>query len=136
MPEVPLGAERWIGIWVEACKLGDYVEEQLRRQYLIIEELWSEFQGGFDAQTRINKKQVKLIRDFVSHANCNNPDIIALVEPDLPSAVVVVNGAKRVTFQRTVEHRNYISRFEVVSRDLARFLVDKKMLQVGKVSGV
>lgn len=134
MPEVPLGAERWVVIWVEACKLGDYVEEKLRRQYLIIEELWSEFQGGYDAQTRINKKRVKLIRDFVSHASCDNPDIIALIEPDLPSAVV--NGAKRVAFQRTVEHRNYISRFEVISRELARSLVDKKMVQFGNVYGV
>lgn len=136
MPEVPLEAKRWIGIWVEACKLGEYVEEQLRRQYLIIEELWSEFHGSFDAQIRADKKRVKLVRDFVSHANCNNPDIIALVEPDLPSAVIVVNGGKRVTFQRTGEHRNYISRFEVISRELSRSLVDMKMRQFGNVSGV
>jgi hypothetical protein len=136
MPEVPIEAERWIGIWVEAIKLGDYVEEQLRRQYLIIEELWSEFQSSFDAPARADIKRVKLIRDFVSHASCNNADIIGLVEPDLPSAVVIVDGAKTVAFQRTVEHKNYISRFEVVSRELARSLVDIKMRQFGNVCGV
>lgn len=136
MPEVPLEAERWIGIWVEASKLSDYVEEQLRRHYLIIEELWSEFQSSFDAPTRADKKRVKLIRDFVSHASCNNVDIIALVEPSLPSAVVIENGAKRVAFQRTVEHRNYVSGFEVISRELARSLVGMKMRQFGTVSSV
>ncbi len=136
MPEVPIEAERWIGIWVEAMKLRDYVEEQLRRQYLIIEELWSELQSSFGATTHANKKRIKLIRDFVSHASCNNADIIALVEPDLPSAVVIDNGTKTVAFQRTVEHRNYVSRFEVVSRQLARSLVDMKMRQFGNVSGV
>lgn len=136
MPQVPLEAKRWIQIWVEACKLGEYVEEQLRRQYLIIEELWNEFHGTFDAQSRADKKQIKLIRDFVSHANCSNQDIVALIEQDLPTAVLVINGVKKVAFQRTVEHRNYISRFEVKSRKIARTLVDMKMRQFGVISGV
>ncbi len=136
MPEVPLEAARWITMWTEAIKLGDYVEEQLRRHYLIIEELWEEFQNTFDTAIRADKKRVKLIRDFVSHDSCGNPKIIALVEPDLPSAVVNVNGKKRVSFLRTVEHRNYVSRFEVISRSLARSLVDMKMQQFGGVSGV
>jgi hypothetical protein len=136
MPEVPLEAGRWVGIWVETNKLSDYVEEQLRRQYLIIEELWDEFQSTLDASIRADKKRVKLIRDFVSHASCDNPNVIALVEPDLPSAVITVNGTKSVAFQRNVEHRNYISRFEVISRKLASSLVNMKMLQYGNVYGV
>jgi hypothetical protein len=136
MPEVPLEAGRWIGIWVEANKLSDYVEEQLRRQYLIIEELWDEFESTLDASIRTDKKRVKLIRHFVSHDKCGNPNIIALVEPDLPSAVITVNGTKSVAFQRNVEHRNYISRFEVISRELARSLVDMKMCQYGNVCRV
>lgn len=136
MPEVPLEAERWVGVWVEAFKLKDYVEEQLRRQYLIIEELWDEFKYSFNDKVRHDKKQVKHIRDFVSHASCHNSDIIALVENDLQSAVVYVNGAKHVAFRRIVEHRNYIAKFEIKSRDLARDLVDKKMNQIGRVSGV
>lgn len=136
MPQIPLEAKRWIQIWVEACKLGEYVEEQLRRQYLIIEELWNEFNSTFDAQSKADKRQIKLIRDFVSHASCNNVDIVTLIEPDIPTAVHVVNGVKRVAFQRTVEHRNYISRFEVKSRKIARTLVDMKMRQFGSVSGI
>ena len=136
IPEVPLEAKRWIDIRVEACKLTEYVEEQLRRQYLIIEELWDEFKSTLDASIHEDKKRVKLIRDFVSHASCDNPKIIALVEPDLPSAVIVINGGKGVSFQRTVEHRNYISRFEVTSREIARSLVDMKMRQFGNVSVV
>lgn len=136
IPQVPLEAKRWIQIWVEACKLEEYVEEQLRRQYLIIEELWNDFKDSFDAQSVADKKRVKLIRHFVSHANCDNPNIIALVESDLPSAVLIVNGRKRVAFQRTVEHRNYISRFEVKSREIARSLVNMKMREFGNVSSV
>ena len=136
IPQVPLEAYRWIQTWVEAYKLNEYVEEQLRRQYLIIEELWNELHGIFDAQTKTDKKQVKLIRDFVSHASCDNKDIATLIENDLPSAVQVVNGTKRVAFQRTIEHRNYISRFEVKSREIARMLVDTKMRQFGSVFGV
>jgi hypothetical protein len=136
MPEVPLEAERLVVMWKEVNKLGDYVEEQLRRHYLIIEELWDEFQNSFDANDHAHMKQVKLIRDFVSHAVCDNKAVIALVEPNLPSAVVTVKGEKRVTFLRTVEHRNYVAQFEVVSRKLARSLVDMKMRQFGRVAGV
>lgn len=136
MPEVPLEAERWVVMWVEANKLGDYVEEQLRRHYLIIEELWDEFQNSFAAAAHSDKERVKLVRDFVSHASCRNAHVIALVEPDLPSAVVTVNGKKRVSFARTVEHRNFVSRFEVVARDLARSLAVMKMQQFGRVVAV
>ncbi len=136
IPQVPLEAKRWIQVWVECTKFSEYVEEQLRRQYLIIEELWQELNQIFDATKREEKRQVKLIRDFVSHASCVNPDVISLIEHDLPSAVQVVNGKKQVSFKRTVEHRNYISRFEVKSREIARSLVDYKMKQLGIVSGV
>lgn len=136
MPEVPIEAERWVKIWVEACKFGDYVEEQIRRHYLIIEELWDEFRGDFDDRCHHSRKQIKLIRDFVSHANCDNKHIIALVEPNLKSAVVYIKGDRRVAFQRTVEHRNYVAQFEAKSRELAHALIDKKMHQFGVVSGV
>jgi hypothetical protein len=136
MPEVPLGAKRWVAMWTEIMKLGDYVEEQLRRHYLIIEELWDEFQNSFDVAACADKERVKLVRDFVSHASCDNPAVIALVEHDLTSAVIMVNGKKRVAFQRTVEHRNYVSQFEAVSRGLARSLVAMKMQQLGRVTGV
>jgi hypothetical protein len=136
IPQVPLEAKRWIQVWVECTKLSGYVEEQLRRQYLIIEELWQELHHIFDENKRAEKRTVKLIRDFVSHASCENKDIVSLVENDLPSAVHIINGKKQVSFQRTVEHRNYISRFEVTSREMARDLVNCKMKQLGIVSSV
>lgn len=136
MPEVPLEAERWVIIWKEVNKLGDYVEEQLRRHYLIIEELWDEFQNSFDANDHADKIQVNLIRDFVSHPICDNRNVIAFVKSKLSSAVVTVKGSERVRFLRTVvEHRNYVAQFEVVSRKLAQSLVDMKMRQLGRVSG-
>jgi hypothetical protein len=123
-------------MWTEANKLQAYVEEQLRRHYLIIEELWGEFQHTFGADVGERKKRVKLIRDFVSHESCCKRDVIALVESDLASAVVSVQGKKRVRFLRNVEHRNFVGRFEVISRGLARSLVDMKMQQFGGVAPV
>ena len=76
IPEVPLEAERLVVMWKEVNKLGDYVEEQLRRHYLIIEELWDEFQNSFDVVDHTHKEQVKLIRHFVSHAFCCNTRVI------------------------------------------------------------
>jgi hypothetical protein len=136
LPQIPLEAERWIRTWIESTKLNDYVEEQLRRHYLIIEELWQDNHQIFDASQRADKKSIKLIRHFVSHESCKDPEVVALIENDLPSAVVMLNGAKHVRFNRTTEHRNYIARFEVKAREIARALVDRKMRQLGVVSSV
>ncbi|HUU41930.1 MAG TPA: hypothetical protein VMW42_13425 [Desulfatiglandales bacterium] len=105
LPQVPLEAKRLIQIWVECTKLSGYVEEQLRRQYLIIEELWQEFHHIFDANKWAEKRQVKLIRHFVSHASCDDPAVVSLIEHDLPSALELVNGNKQVSFKRTVCNR-------------------------------
>lgn len=131
IPQLPLEAKRWILIWVEASQFNDYVEEQLRRHYLIIEELWQELHHIFDKSQKEEKKKIKLIRDFVSHAHLDNVDIISLVKNDLPSAYD--EEKNRVQFKRTTEHRNYISQFEVKSRQIARALVEEKIKQLGDV---
>jgi len=136
LPQVPLEARRWVHIWLECTKLSGYVEEKLRRQYLIIEELWPELHPTFNSTQKSDKKDIKLIRDFVSHASCENSDVVSLVEKDLPSGVELINGKKHVRFQRTIEHRNYVARFEVKSREIARALVNSKMRQFGMVPGV
>lgn len=137
MPEIPVEASRWVTLWVETGKLSEYVEEQLRRHYLIIEELWDELHGALGPKESEQHKRVKLIRDFVSHARCDNKNVITLVESDLPSAVVYdASGNKRVAFDRSIEHRNFVSRFEVVARGLARSLVEMKMQRLGIVRGV
>jgi len=133
IPQVPLEAKRWILIWVEASQFDDYVEEQLRRHYLIIEELWQELHHIFDESQRAEKKKIKLIRDFVSHAHLDNDDIISLVKYDLPSAYD--EEKNRVQFKRTTEHRNFINNYEVKSRQIARALVEAKIKQLGVVSG-
>ena len=136
IPQVPLEAKLWIQIWIESTALHGYVEEQLRRQYLIIEELWQELHHIFDENERAEKIKIKLIRDFVSHASCDSHDIVSLIKPHLPSAVQIINGKERVSFNRTIEHRNYISFYEVTSREMARRLVNYKMKQIGVVSNV
>lgn len=136
IPQVPIEAKKWIKIWLECSKFDEYVEEQLRRYYLIIEELWDEFNHKFDQTTKVEKNKIKLIRDFVSHAYCENKDIISLVEYNLPSAVKIIKQKKRIIFQRTDEHRNYIAPVAGKSKEIARKLISFKMKQFGNVSGV
>ena len=59
LPELPLEAKRWIQIWTEATKFHGFVEEQLRRQYLIIEELWQEHHHIFTVEQKAEKRRVK-----------------------------------------------------------------------------
>lgn len=99
LPQIPLEAKRWIQIWTESTKLHDYVEEQLRRHYLIIEELWQENHQILDASQKAEKLNIKLIRDFVSHASCINPEVVSLVEKKLPSAVADVEREKACVLQ-------------------------------------
>ena len=136
LPQIPLEAERWIRIWIESGKLNEYVEEQLRRHYLIIEELWQDNDQNFDAKQIADKNNIELIRHFISHESCDNRKVVALIEKELPSAVVMLNGKKHVRFNRTIEHRNYIARYESKAREIARILVNNKMRQLGIVSSV
>ena len=128
IPQVPLECERWIKTITEAHKLSDYVEEQLRRYYLIIEELWGELKSLYDEDTQDKITLVKLVRDFVSHDSCKNPRIRELVKPSLPSSIIDING-ERVRFLRNVEHRDFVAKYATIAHEIAKSLVNKKMEQ-------
>lgn len=128
MPQIPLECRRWIVTLTETTRLSSYVEEQLRRHYLIIEELWDEFSDGLDATRETSKQEIKWIRDFVSHPVCDKRSaLVSFISSLLPSAIVQGADKPTVRFLRNVEHRNFVARYEVVSRVLATNLVQMKI---------
>lgn len=130
MPSLPLECERWVLTLAEAYIFGQYVEEQFKRQYLIIEELWDEFAAEFDAATKNKREELKLIRDFVSHPVCCNKKIVEFVSNKLPSSIFYDGTEARVRFlSNDTTHRNFVARYEVKSREISRSLVEKKILQ-------
>ena len=125
MPQAPLGAERWIRTFAEAGDFSDYVEEQLRRHYLVIEELWGIYALKFDAADQANRGDIGLIRHFVSHAECKGEKVVQLISAHLSSAVVSGRSKPTVRFDRlSVEHRNFIARYAVDSDRIARKLIE------------
>lgn len=126
MPQVPLGAERWIRTFAEAGDFEDYVEEQLRRHYLVIEELRDKQGSELDPGDQQRCEEISLIRDFVSHAECDrNRKLVDLISAQVPSAVVAGRSKPTVRFDRlSTEHRNFVARYEVDSRRIARKLIE------------
>lgn len=131
MPEFPIEAERWVQTLVEACKFSGYVDETFRREYFIIEELWGEFSLCFTPQERDERRDLKRIRHFISHERCADPDVVALVRQGLPQAFHSDSAGDYVRFERTVDHRNFVARFQSKTRALARKLVKLKLNQLG-----
>jgi len=88
IPALPLECERWVLTLAEAHRFGDYVEEHLKRDYLIIEELWDEFKNKINnvqiTQGLIDK--IRLTRNFVSHQICRDGEVIDHVLNELSSA--------------------------------------------------
>jgi len=125
IPQVPLGAERWIRTFVEAGDFSDYVEEQLRRHYLVIEELWDTYASKLDAVDQVRREDIGLIRHFVSHAECSSKKVVQFISTHLPSAIVSGKSKPTVRFDRlSTEHRNFVARYEVDSGRIARKLIE------------
>lgn len=124
MPQAPLEAERWIRTFAEAGALSGFVEEQLRRHYLLIEELGDRFMANLEDVDRDEIEVTKILRDFVSHAECSGEKVVRFVSEHLPSAVVSGRSRPTVRFDRlNPEHRALVARHEVRSARIARELV-------------
>jgi hypothetical protein len=125
MPQVSLRAGRWIRTFAEAGDFLDYAEEQLRRHYLIIEELWDTYASKFDAGDQSKREVIGLIRHFVSHVECNHEKVVQFISARLPNAVVAGRSRPTVRFDRlSVEHRNFVGRCVPDSERIARELIE------------
>ena len=125
MPQIPLAAERWVRTLAEAGDFGGYVEEQLRRHFLIIEELWETYGSRFDNADQAKCKEIRCVRNFVSHYDCTREPVLGFIIINLPSAEVQRSSHRAVRFDRTSqEHRTFVARFAVDSERIARRLVE------------
>lgn len=130
MPSVPLILKRHIINIVQAEELDAYSEhyedEQLKRWFLIIEEL----ETHNDSQIY---KNLRSARNFVSHPTSNAPETVEFIKKELPSSVYV-NSCKKeeARYQRDdPTHRGFVSKYEVMARQLARGLIEKEILKEG-----
>ncbi|HEU0153179.1 MAG TPA: hypothetical protein VFQ84_07535 [Arenimonas sp.] len=126
-PQVPLEARRLILTMAEASLFDGFVEERLRRHFLVIEELWEDFKDQFGPEDHEWHEKLTKVRNFVSHPRCRSA--FGLVSPDLPSAVLP-GLVKAVQFERTIEHRNFIAKFETQSQRIAVQLIKRKFPQI------
>ena len=125
MPQMPLGAERWIRTFAEAGDFSGYQEEQLRRYYLIIEELWDTYALRFDPADQAASKRIGLIRHFVSHVECGGQEVVKFISEQLPSSAVSGRNLPTVRFDRlSAEHRNFVGRNVPDSERIARKLIE------------
>lgn len=124
MPQIPLGAERWVRTFSEAGDFSGYVEEQLRRHYLIVEELWETHASLFDNVEQAKCGEIRLVRNFVSHSECTSRSVVTFITANLPSAQMQSSSSPAVRFdRRSQEHQAFVARFAVDSERIARKLV-------------
>lgn len=136
MPQVPLAAERWVRTLAEAGDLEGYVEEQLRRHYLIIEELWEDYALRFDDVDKARCEEIRCVRNFVSHSKCTRDPTLGFITTNLPSAEVQQSSPRAVRFDRiSQEHRAFVARYAVDSERIARMLVQLKIEDLRSMSG-
>jgi hypothetical protein len=124
LPQLPQSAARWVRTYTETRKFGGFPDEVLKRFYLIIEELWPVYGAHATTVQKQDEREILWLRHFVSHAQCRGSEVCTFIGRLLPSAIVATSPMT-VRFDRTsVEHRNFIGRFEPKARDLARWLMD------------
>ena len=127
MPAMHYEKERFVRTFVEAANFDEYVEEQLRRYFLIMEELWSQKEPSWRRDALINEgdyDEILKVRNFVSHAVCHDKNVVQFISANLPSAIIAESTRGAVRFERTVEHRNFVSRYSSRAQDIARKLIE------------
>jgi hypothetical protein len=130
MPIVPLNLKRHILTVVQAEELDreseHYEDEQLKRWFLIIEELEINVYSQ-------DYKDVRSARNFVSHPTSNAPDTIAFLKRELPSSVYInMRGTEEARYLRdNPTHRAVVSKYQTIARRWARELVEKEITSNG-----
>lgn len=130
LPQLPIASAGWVQTLAEIQKFWTFQDEVLKRLYLIVEELWPRFSAQASEQQRQVRDQAKLLRDFVSHPQCESRQVVEFIAANLPSAVASLNGKQVVRFDRTdIEHRNFLGRFEPEAKMVACWLIDLAIQQ-------
>lgn len=129
MPMIPLALKRHILNVLQAealdIKSEHYADEQLKRWFLIIEELHLN-------QSDQDYKDLRCARNFVSHPTSNSNDTVAFLKRELPSSVYIANGCEEARYLRhDVEHHTFVSKYETIARQWAMMLVEVDIASKG-----
>ena len=130
MPSVPLILKRHILTVLQAEALDGesehYADEQLKRWFLIIEELHT-------PQSDQDYKDLKHARNFVSHPMVDRPHTVAFLKHELPSSVYVgPNGREEARYLRDdPQHQALVFKYETTARQWAKMLVEKAIASQG-----
>lgn len=130
MPLVPLNLKRHILNIIQAEELDsipeNYEDEQLKRWFLIIEELE-------ENKTSQVFKNLRGARNFVSHPILNAQETIVFLKKELSSSVYKkLTGKEEGKYQRDdPTHRAFVSKYETIARKWAKELVKKEILSQG-----
>lgn len=128
----PVEAGRWILTLTEARTFQQFPDEVLKRLYLLIEELKDLYVAQLSDEQRGWLPQLKSLRDFVSHPECESRTVCEFIVQQLPSAVISTNPLC-VRFDRSnVEHRNFIGRFEPKASSVAHCLLSAAIAHLPK----
>lgn len=130
MPSIPLILKRFIRTVLQAEALDSESEyradEQLKRWFLIIEEL--------DTNTADQGyKDLKCVRDFVSHSKVDHTKVIEFLKLEFPSSVCSAQDKKEEAryLRDDSLHQAFVSRYESIARQLAKRLVEEVIASGG-----
>lgn len=130
MPHIPLNLKRYVITIVQAEELDDYQEhyedEQLKRWFLILEELENNTNG-------IDYKNIKHVRNFVSHPMCYDSNLINFLNNELPQSVYTNDaGRDEAKFKREEpSHIAFVSKYQNKARRWAKKLVEDEIKKFG-----
>lgn len=130
MPSVPLVLKRHILNIIQAEELDGYSEhyedEQLKRWFLVVEEL------EVDTSSQ-EYKDLRSVRNFVSHPTLGARDTIAFLKREIPSSVYLNSDKKEEAryLRDNPIHRSVVSKYQTVARSWAKNLIEREILLKG-----
>ena len=126
MPSVPLVLKRHILNVIQAEELdGDsehYEDEQLKRWFLVVEELEVDISSQ-------EYKDLRSARNFVSHPTSNAKETIAFLKREIPSSVYLNSDKKEEAryLRDDPTHRAVVSKYQMVARSWAKRLIEREI---------
>lgn len=128
MPSIPSDLHGKAAIIIAADDLTSYPDLKLKLAYLIVEESKIPI-------TSINKDEMKLVRDFVSHPICNNTNVIAFIGKDLPSAKCMNKKTVVVRFNRNdPKHIAFVEKHATQALNKAKELFNSEVIKHGSAT--
>ncbi|MGB5157778.1 hypothetical protein [Desulfobacterium sp. N47] len=130
MPSVPLVLKRHILNVIQAEELDGYSEhyedEQLKRWFLVVEELEVEISSQ-------EYKDLRSARNFISHPMSRAKETIAFLKREIPSSVYLNSDKKEeARYSRdNPTHRAVVSKYQTVARSWAKKLIEREILLKG-----